>query len=181
MPLHAGGAAEGLEEVEMARVCTVCAHAERDAIDRALVAGESCASLAARYGTIGRMALARHKAAHLPALLAKAQEAEVAARGDSLLDQLEGLCAEAHRIKDKAERAADYRTALSGIRELVRIVELMAKVRGELAQEGTVNILVMPEWLVVRAAMLAALRPYREAGYAVAAALVALEAGDAGA
>ena len=88
-----------------------------------------------------------------------------------LLGQLERLKAEAHRIKDKAERAGDFRAALTGIRELVRIVELMARVSGELQEAQTVNVLIMPEWAAIRAAMMQALAPYPAARVSVAQAL----------
>ena len=60
---------------------------------------------------------------------------------------------------------------MAGIRELVRIVELMAKVSGELQEAQTVNVLVMPEWSAIRAAMMQALAPYPAARVSVARAL----------
>ncbi len=58
---------------------------------------------------------------------------------------------------------------------MVRIVELTAKLVGELDERPQVNVLLAPEWLAVRAALLAALRPYPEARVAVAARLAAME------
>ncbi len=160
----------------MPRVCTICTHPEREAIDTALVDGPAFPALAALY-RVSEDSLGRHKAAHLPGTLAKAHEAQEAAHADSLLAQMEKLTSDARRIGEKAEKMGDLRTALAGVRELVRIVELTAKLRGELAQEGTVNVLVAPEWLQVRAVLLQTLAPYPEARAAVAANLVALEAG----
>ena len=97
------------------------------------------------------------------------------ARADSLLDQLAELRGDARRIGGKAEGAGDLKTALAGVRELVRIVELTAKLVGELDERPTVNVLVAPEWLVVRSALLDVLRDYPDARTAVAARLVALE------
>ena len=55
----------------MARTCTVCSHPDRAEIDRALVGGEPCAAVAARYRTeLGRMAVQRHRGEHVPELLA---------------------------------------------------------------------------------------------------------------
>lgn len=161
----------------MPRTCTICGHPERDAIDAALVAGQPFRRVAAQYA-VTEQAIRRHRKAHLPAALAKAQEAEEAARADDLLAQLRALTAEAHRIKDRAERTGDYRTALAGVRELVRIVELLAKLRGELNERAQINVLVAPEWLAVRAALMAALAAYPEARAAVAEQLLALEAGN---
>jgi hypothetical protein len=71
----------------MPRVCTVCAHAGREAIDAALVAEEPLRNIAERFGT-SATALHRHKAEHVPAALAKAKEAEEVARADGLLAQV---------------------------------------------------------------------------------------------
>ena len=46
--------------------------------------------------------------------------------------QLRELTSEAQRLKVIAEQAGDYRAALAPVRELCRIVELMAKLSGEL-------------------------------------------------
>jgi hypothetical protein len=160
----------------MPRTCTVCAHPERAAIDKALVAGESCSTIAARYCTIGRMALERHAANHLPARLVKAHEAEEVARADDLLAQVRSLQARALAILDRAGMASDLRAALVAVREARANLELLAKLLGELQQEGTVNLTVSTEWLGVRGVLLDALRPYPEAGMAVAGALAHLEA-----
>ncbi len=159
----------------MPRTCTICAHAEREAIDAALVAGEPFRNIAERSGT-SPPALFRHRADHIPPALAQATEAAEVARADTLLGQLAELRADARRIGGKAEDAGDLKTALSGIRELVRIVELTAKLVGELDDRPVVNVLVAPEWLLVRATLLDALRPHPEARQAVAARLVTLAA-----
>lgn len=162
----------------MPRVCTICTHPKREAIDQALIAGElSYRDIAGRF-EISRSSLVRHKQNHLPATLAQAQEAREVANADDLLGQLDQLRAEAHRIKDKAEKAGDFRAALTGIRELVRIVELMAKVSGELQESQTVNVLIMPEWVTIRAAVVEALAPFPEARAAVAGVLQGVDHGQ---
>lgn len=49
---------------------------------------------------------------------------------------------EARRLGKKAEDAGDLRGALAAVRELVRIVELLARIQGELKEPGgtTVNV-----------------------------------------
>ena len=70
----------------MARTCTVCRHAERPAIDRALVARRPFREVAGQFG-VGHMAAVRHYDEHLPAALAEAQRAEdVAAAIDVLAE-----------------------------------------------------------------------------------------------
>jgi len=115
----------------MPRSCTICHHRDRKAIDHALLAGEPYRQLAARTGT-STGALLRHKADHLSATLRKAGEAEEATRGSDLLAKIGDLEADARRIAAKAEKSNDLRTAIAAIRELTRIVELLAKLRGEL-------------------------------------------------
>jgi hypothetical protein len=164
----------------MPRVCSVCTSGARERIDADLVAGEESLKKIAALYCVSTHALGRHKARHLPGALVKAQEAQEVTRGDDLLDKVAQLEADAHRIKQKAEESQDYRTALQGIRELVRIVELLARLRGELQEAPVINLLVSPEWLTVRAALLAALLPYPEARIAVAERLLALEVPSVG-
>ncbi|MDP2726890.1 MAG: hypothetical protein Q8P59_05055 [Dehalococcoidia bacterium] len=119
----------------MPRACTVCGHPEREAIDHALVRGESPVSLSARYSTIGRMALVRHRDNHLPATMIKAQEAQEVARADSLLSQVRTLQEKALGILGKAEVAGDFKTVLGAIREARSNIELLAKLLVAIQQE----------------------------------------------
>jgi hypothetical protein len=159
----------------MARTCTVCTHPDRPAIDLALVNGVSGNAVAAKF-RVSEDAVTRHRGNHLPATLAQGQAAAAMARADDLLGQLQRLQADARRIGGKAEETGDLRTALMGVRELVRIVELTAKMVGELDDRPQVNVLLAPEWTAVRVALLAALRPFPEARVAVAERLATLEA-----
>ena len=74
---------------------------------------------------------------HLP----EAINATGISQTDSVLEQLRELNAQAQRLKEKAERAGDLRTALAAVRELSRIVELTARLSGELAEGGETKIL----------------------------------------
>src|SRR3712207_2670343 len=100
----------------MPRACTICQHAERPAINAALVANEPYRLIAERFGT-SVAALTRHKAEHLPVSLAKAEEAKETALADDLLGQVKALRNKAISLLQKAEAAGDLRTALLGIRE----------------------------------------------------------------
>ncbi len=161
----------------MPRVCTICAHDQREAIDQALVSGESFRYVAERFGT-SSTALHRHKAEHVPATLAKAQEAQEVAQADSLLEQMQALQAKALTILAKAEQAGDLRTALLAIREARACVETLLEVEGELNRRPEVNLYISAEWIEVRNVLMTALAPYPEARASVAQAL--LEADHAG-
>ena len=165
----------------MPRTCTVCTHPERKAIDKALVSGEAATSVAARYFTkrakLGRMAVQRHKDEHLPATLVKAAEQEDVRHALDVVQQLKAINAASLEVLRNARDASQGGLALAAVDRIQRQIELQAKLLGELDERAQVNVLVAPEWLLVRSALLEALAPYPEARGAVAARLLALEAG----
>lgn len=110
----------------MPRTCTVCGHPERAAIDRALVADAPLRGIAGQYG-LGKSAVLRHKAEHLPRLLRDARDAEEAATAAALLKDLRTLYRRAERILDKAERGRDLPLALRAISELRGLVSVSLK------------------------------------------------------
>jgi len=154
----------------MPRVCTICIHPEREAIDKALVAGGNYRDLSALY-RVSEDAILRHKTNHLAAAMVQAQGASEAAHAENLLDQLKNLQSTTLSVLSQAQQAQDLRVVAALIGQARGNLELLFKLTGELAQEGTVNIVVLPEWITVRTAMLQALAPYPEARLAVAAAL----------
>jgi len=236
----------------MARTCTVCAHPEREAIDQALVTGESLRNLALRFA-ISAAALHRHRHEHMPVVLAKAQQARAqaqAALGDQVaqheaheqahaldvmtelercftrVNMLFDACHEwlldpdqptkyylgpraddvkvvywgrdrngqavtkkaplseiLTRVEDAGVRVERWETKYADPRELALKVaaqlkgqtELLAKLMGDLQQEGTVNLVVSPEWAQVRATLIRALAPFPDAAVAVADSLASLE------
>jgi transposase-like protein len=139
------------------QVCSVCSHEDRKEIDRALVRGESMRGIAARYGTVGRMSLQRHRKQHLPELLAKGYEAERMAEADELLMDVRRLQERTLLMLQEAERAGDLRTALAAVREPRNNLALLAEMRGELDRRPTINLVVAPEWLELRAVIVGAL------------------------
>jgi hypothetical protein len=161
----------------MARPCSVCAHPERSAIDKALVGGTPYRAVARQF-RVSDDALARHRVAHLPERLAQAQDAAEVAEATDLLREVRALRSKAYGLLLKAEQQGDIRTALAGVREARGCLELLAELEGELDRRPTLNLLIAPEWLAVRGVLLDALRPYPEACTAVAARLGALESSN---
>jgi len=161
----------------MPRPCSICQHDDREAINRELAGNTAIPALAAKY-RVSEDALLRHKANHLPAALAKAHEAGEVAHADDLLQQVRQLRGKAINILLAAERAGDLKTALMGVREARACVELLAEMEGELNRNPVVNLVIAPEWLRARAALLDALQPFAEARIAVATRLMAIEAGQ---
>lgn len=154
----------------MPPTCTICRHAQRRAIDEALIAGQPFRHIAAHYGT-NTGALQRHKR-HLPNGLTKAREAKEVAHADNLLDQVRELTDEARGILRRV-KTKDPRTALGAIREIRGNMDLLARLLGELHDQAavTVNVLATPEWTAVQTTIVRALAPYPEARVAVANAL----------
>lgn len=160
----------------MARKCTVCAHPERDAIDRTLIAGAKLRGIARTFA-LSEDALFRHKADHLPAHLAKAEGAKEAAHADTLLDRLLALSKETAAILKEAREWEDNELALKAIARAEKQIELQAKLLGELQEGTTVNVFLLPEWQQLRKAIVAALECYPEAQHAVVRAITSHDNG----
>jgi hypothetical protein len=101
------------------------------------------------------MSVHRHQDnGHIPASIAKAQEAKEIAKGDDLLRYVKGILGKAVSYMNQAEAAGDLRTACSAIREARGCVELLGKVTGELGPNNQLNVQVnnvpsmrdAPEW-----------------------------------
>lgn len=116
----------------MARECSICNHKDRSLIDADLLSGSSNRTIATQYG-VSISAVQRHRK-HIPATLAKAQEAQEITRSDDLLEQTRDLLNLAQSITDEARKAGDLRTAVSGIGQIKNILELLMKVNLEMAR-----------------------------------------------
>ena len=154
----------------MPRTCTVCRHANRADINKALVARTPFRDIA-RQHSVSKDALLRHHDDHLPASLVRAQRAREATQADELLAQVVELRDHALRILGEAEGDKNWPATIAAIREARGSVELLAKLAGQLADAPTVNIILSAEWLAVQTGILAALKPYPDARLAVAASL----------
>jgi len=113
------------------RICTVCSDPKVAEIDAALIGTEPYRSVAKRFN-VSPGAVFRHQKTHLPATLLKAKDAADMVAGDTLMGQVEDLKSMARRLGKKAEDAGDLRGALAAVRELVRIVDLVAKLTGQI-------------------------------------------------
>lgn len=159
----------------MARPCSICGHAERRALDQALVAGVALRAIAERFGT-SATALHRHKAEHLPRLVAKAERREEArdvARALDVVGQLRDINAAALTVLAEARKRKQGELALKAIDRIQKQIELQAKLLGELDERPQVNVLVAPEWIALRGRIVGALAPFPAARLALAAVLEA--------
>ncbi len=166
----------------MPRTCTVCTHPERHEIESALVNRSASYRVIASQYSITQAAVGRHvSGGHIAERLAKAREAEDAAKADELLMDVRRVQARTLIMLRDAERARDLRTALAAVREARNNIALLAEMRGQLDRRPVMNVLLAsPEWVRVRMAMMEALEPYDEARGAVASRLLELEDGTNG-
>ncbi|MBI2389496.1 MAG: hypothetical protein HYV09_07860 [Deltaproteobacteria bacterium] len=155
----------------MPRRCSVCDHAARDEIDRALISGEPFRNIAERFAGLTAASIHRHRHGHLTAAVRHAREAEDVQRGATLLDQVRALHARTLRLLAKAEAEDDAPTALRALREARAGLELLAKLLGELDTAPTVTVSLGTEWASLRTAILRALEPFPDARSAVAQAI----------
>jgi hypothetical protein len=114
--------------------CSICIHPKRKEIDEALLLSPlSLRDIAGQF-KLSKSALQRHKKEHIPTDLVKAKQADEICRAEGLLSKLITLKNHAERISQKAESDNDLKTALSGIREQSRIIEILAKMQGQIRQ-----------------------------------------------
>jgi hypothetical protein len=97
----------------------------------------------------------------------KAQEVHEATRADDLLAKVNHPSERAERLLDKAEAAEKWGPAASAIREATRLVELLARLRGELVSGATTNVTTInvtahPDWRAIRDLIFKTLGPHPE-------------------
>jgi len=119
----------------MPRTCTVCSHPSLSELNAALLIGESLRNIAKRFGTSVSAAY-RHQREYLRAPLVRITETTEAGDADTLMGKVIQLGEEARRLGKKAEDLGDLRGALAAVRELAHLVELMARLQGELTEPG---------------------------------------------
>ena len=126
----------------MPRTCLACSSSEREAIDKALVAGEPLRNIAKRV-SISPAGLLRHKS-HVAGAIAKAQERREEKLGDTIFDEMRRVLAKAWELSGKAESEGDHRGAIVGLRE---VRECLVSLNGLLtkAESGSGGITVSIE------------------------------------
>ena len=117
------------------QTCKTCQHQAKEAIDQALVSGESNRRIATQYG-LSEASVRRHKGDHVPATLVAAAEAQENAHGGKLLDQVQGLVDEALQSIKRSKTAGKERDVLGGIREARHSLELTGRITGELRENS---------------------------------------------
>src|SRR5258706_3037836 len=117
----------------MPRLCSICAHSDRAAIDQALIRHQQSYNGIARDFGLEDDALRRHEAHDLGPKLRSAREAEDLLSAAALLDELRDLHTHVRRQLDLAEASGNGRLALLACREARCSVETLLRL-GPLAE-----------------------------------------------
>ena len=115
----------------MPRVCTICTHPDRSAIDKAVVSQAPNRQIASLHG-VSESAIRRHARSHLPSTLVKAAEVEAVTNADDLLAQAQQLQSEARGVLEFAKREGNPGGVLQAIDRLHKGIALLAT----LAEKG---------------------------------------------
>jgi hypothetical protein len=164
----------------MPRVCTICTHPKRVAIDRALLEGEPFRNIAERFGT-STTSLTRHKADHLSERMVKAVTRSAEADVRTAIDvagQLKAINSATLSVLKDARSAGDGLLSLQAIDRVQKQIELQAKLIDLINDGDTVNIIIAPQWIELRTVLLTALQGHPAALQAVAGALASIEGGN---
>src|SRR5436309_7224230 len=126
----------------VAPTCTICSHPKLVNIDRQLLRGDRLNGIAHRFH-VSPDAVGRHRR-HMRTAMLKAQavaEKQDLVYGQTLIDEVKLIKADAERLQLEAEGRQDIRAALQAVCERVGIVELQAKLMGEI-QTGNRSVTV---------------------------------------
>jgi len=150
----------------MGRKCKIENHPNSKIIITRLASGEEYSKIVEDFPDIRYQDLDYYKQKKLPDVLSKSNDLKIEAeeiRGTQTLAEVRALKTRALGILEEAQKAGDLKTALLGIREARGCLELCMKAEGQIDKQPQVNILLNPEWIELKAVIIAALRPYPDA------------------
>src|SRR5262249_2282263 len=174
------------------RVCKVCSHERRHSIEIGLTHGVPVRTLGARFG-LKPSTIYRHGKLHLPpqtraAILAALKPSEIdlealqRSESEGLLAQLVAQRARLQQMSELALEMGDIRAANGTEARIIANLELVGKLLNQFTIHHEVthkSVLVSADYLQLRQALLAALKPHPAAMRDVARALHGLEAAAA--
>jgi len=148
----------------MAKHCSICTHPARETIDSSLVRRVPYAKISERFG-VATGTLSKHLNEHLAAHVQQALTEYGTSKGIKVLTKLSTLVDRLGSFLDRAEEAGDSPEFRATAAELRKQLELVAKLQGDLDQEGTthINLQLNVGWIELRSAILLALEAHPEA------------------
>ncbi|AZI56953.1 hypothetical protein EH165_00970 [Nakamurella antarctica] len=155
--------------------CGGCTHPRRAELDADIVmGGGTYAAIGAKYGLL-KDAVRRHRS-HISKALARVINEEAGPR--RAIDRLEDIYKEIKYTLEDARAKGNGALSVSAAKELRSMIELLAKLTGELDESTKVviNLATLPDWIQARGAIFEALSLFPDAALAVANRLQAIEA-----
>jgi len=143
--------------------CAICFHENRRDIERDMREGKlSYRAIGAKYG-FSTSPVQSHKRHMTDSIsLPTTPKLITAADTDTLCEEITTLKERAYGILNKAEKADHLSVAISAVREIRGVLELLGKISGDV-RTRTVSIHLNPQWIQIRGAVVTALRPYPDA------------------
>ena len=126
----------------MPKLCAVCVlpAKTRDAIDRALVQGQTYRSISQRFKRrVSIFALCRHRKHLLPKDLVRQAPPPKPEAATTLLERVENLILESRGIAEQAKHGKQWIAASGALREVRACLELLGKLSGQLSSGVNIN------------------------------------------
>jgi hypothetical protein len=161
----------------MGRVCTICSHPARDNIEAALIRRVPYRTIVDRF-KVTHGPLSRHTNDCLAEDVQQALREYRAKNGVKVLSKLSAMIDRLDAFLDRAEGAGDALEFRAVAAEWRKQLELIAKLQGELAQEGTVTVINNPEWIELRTVIVGALDAHPDARESVLRAIRSADNGS---
>ncbi len=152
----------------MARKCSICTHKQRIAIEADILDNVPYRDIATRYN-VGRMPVQRHKQnGHIEDSLIKAHGIRKIVNADDLLVKILYLQEETLMVLSEAKDDKNQNTVLSAIGKAGQLIELQARLAGQLQEKQVINIYMQPAFIKMQNIILSELDQFPEAKYRIA-------------
>ena len=169
----------------MARICSVCAHPDRAQIEIGLANGVPLRALAAKNG-LDFSQLSRHRTKHMDEALrdklkvrgtrsdselASLRDAESRGLMDHFVYQRGRLYANADRERSIGNDHGERQALAAAGKVSERIGNLLGEMGASIVNNTQINLVALPDYHILRTALIRALRPHKDAHADVIAAL----------
>lgn len=183
--------------------CKICTHDQRGDIERDMIQGKADTVVAKAYGAAAQT-IGKHRRLCIPQTLAKARYAEDVKHGDWIVRESRFLYSRARGVIEKSDAdqdaeikritkgmkladrekiikaaeamAGNRAEVLNAIRTAKPVLEMMAKLSGQLQEQVTINLASSPDYRALKDGLLGALKDHKPAWLDVSDFLLDFEA-----
>lgn len=152
----------------MGRKCTVCTHKKRNEIETDILNNVPFRDISSKYN-VGRMPVQRHKKnGHIAESLIKAHEINKIVNADDLVIKILHLQKETLIVLAEAKEEKNHNTILAAVGKASGLIELQAKLLGQLQETKVINIYVQPAFIKMQSIILSELDKFPDVKYRIA-------------